>query len=87
MAEKGKSLQKLSFEEALDKLEKIVQDLESGDLSLEDSVKSFEKGIELSKLCKKKLESAEERVKKIVEKEGGGFDMELFEEPGGNVDE
>lgn len=87
MAEKSKSLQKLSFEEALEKLEKIVQDLESGDLSLEDSVKSFEKGIELSKLCKKKLENAEERVKKIVEKEGGGFDMELFEEPEGEIDE
>jgi exodeoxyribonuclease VII small subunit len=77
----------LSFEEALEKLEKIVQDLESGDLSLEDSVKSFEQGIELSKLCKKKLESAEERVKKIVEKEGGGFDMELFEEPEGEINE
>jgi exodeoxyribonuclease VII small subunit len=87
MAEKSKSLQKLSFEEALEKLEKIVQDLESGDLSLEDSVKSFEQGIELSKLCKKKLESAEERVKKIVEKEGGGFDMELFEEPEGEINE
>jgi exodeoxyribonuclease VII small subunit len=87
MAEKGKSLQKLSFEEALERLEKIVQDLESGDLSLEESVKSFEKGIELSKLCKKKLESAEERVKKIVEKEGGGFDLELFEEPEGDINE
>lgn len=87
MAEKGKSLQKLSFEEALEKLEKIVQDLESGELSLEDSVKSFEKGIELSKLCKKKLESAEERVKKIVEQEGGGFDLELFEEPEGEINE
>jgi exodeoxyribonuclease VII small subunit len=87
MTEKGKSLQKLSFEEALEKLEKIVQDLESGDLSLEESVKSFENGIELSKLCKKKLESAEQRVKKIVEKEGGGFDLELFEEPEGEIDE
>jgi len=87
MTEKGKSLQKLSFEEALEKLEKIVQDLESGDLSLEESVKSFEDGIELSKLCKKKLESAEQRVKKIVEKEGGGFDLELFEEPEGEIDE
>jgi len=87
MTEKGKSLQKLSFEEALEKLEKIVQDLESGDLSLEESVKSFENGIELSKLCKKKLESAEQRVKKIVEKEGGDFDLELFEEPEGEIDE
>lgn len=87
MAEKSKTSQKMSFEQALEKLEKIVRDLESGDLSLEESVKSFEKGIELSKLCKKKLESAEERVKKIVEKEGGDFDLELFEEPEGDIDE
>jgi len=78
MAEKNKSLQKLNFEEAMTKLENIVEELESGELSLEDSVKSFEKGIELSKLCKKKLESAENRVKKIVEKTGGEFDLVAF---------
>jgi len=87
MVQKGKSLQKLNFEEAMEKLEKIVEDLESGELSLEDSVKSFEKGIELSKLCKKKLESAENRVKKIVEKAEGDFDLELFEEPEGEINE
>jgi len=87
MTQKGKSLPKLNFEEAMKKLEKIVEDLESGELSLEDSVESFEKGIELSKLCKKKLESAEDRVKKIVEKTGGDFGLELFEEPEGESDE
>ena len=71
----------------MEKLEKIVELLESGELSLEDSVKSFEEGIELSKLCKKKLESAENRVKKIVEKAEGDLDFELFEEPEGEIDE
>ena len=87
MAQKGKSLQKLNFEEAMEKLEKIVELLESGELSLEDSVKSFEEGIELSKLCKKKLESAENRVKKIVEKAEGDLDFELFDEPEGEMNE
>lgn len=87
MVQKGKSLQKLNFEEAMEKLEKIVELLESGELSLEDSVKSFEEGIELSKLCKKKLESAENRVKKIVEKAEGDLDFELFEEPEGDINE
>lgn len=87
MAQKGKSLQKLSFEEAMEKLEKIVEKLESGELSLEESVKSFEEGIELSKLCKKKLEIAENRVKKIVEKADGDLDFELFEEPEGDTNE
>ena len=87
MAQKGKSLQKLNLEEAMEKLEKIVELLESGELSLEDSVKSFEEGIELSKLCKKKLESAENRVKKIVEKAEGDLDFELFDEPEGEMNE
>ncbi|UCE67856.1 MAG: exodeoxyribonuclease VII small subunit [Candidatus Zixiibacteriota bacterium] len=87
MAQKGKSIQKLNFEEAMEKLEKIVENLESGELSLEDSVKSFEEGIELSKLCKKKLESAENRVKKIVERSEGDLDFELFDEPEGETNE
>ena len=87
MPQKSKPSQKLNFEEAMERLEKIVEDLESGNLSLEDSVKSFEQGIELSRLCKKKLESAENRVKIIVEKAGGEFDLELFEESQGENNE
>ena len=87
MTDKNKSLQKLNYEEAVARLEKIVEDLESGELTLEDSVKSFEKGIELSKLCRKKLENAENRVKKIVEKNGEKFDLELFEDAEGDNDE
>ena len=86
MTEKSKSTQKLDFEKAMTELEKIVENLESGELTLDDSIKAFEKGIELSKLCQKKLEAAEERVKKLLEKAGGDFDLELFEEKEDNTD-
>ena len=48
----------MKFEEALKKLEKIVDDLESGNLSLDDALDKYEEGIKLSKMCAKKLEAA-----------------------------
>lgn len=87
MAQKDKKMEKFNFEEAIRELEKIVDELESGELSLEDSIKAFEKGIELSKLCRKKLEKAEDRVKKLLEKSGGDFDLRLFDENGEQSDE
>tara|TARA_B100000029_G_C17339485_1_gene874747 strand:- start:164 stop:397 length:234 start_codon:yes stop_codon:yes gene_type:complete len=64
MAEKKKSL---DFEKSLNDLEKIVEELESGELSLEQSLKSFEKGIKLTRQCQSELERAELKVKKLVE--------------------
>lgn len=61
-------------------LEKIVDDLESGTLTLDESIGAFERGIELSKLCRKRLEAAENRVKKLLEKSNGDIDLEIFEE-------
>lgn len=87
MTAKGKALEKLNFEDAIERLEKTVDQLESGELSLEESIKAFERGIELSKLCRKKLEKAEERVKKLMEKSDGAFDLELFEHDGEDTDE
>lgn len=55
----------LSFEEALSKLESIVEKLEQPDVSLEESVKSFEEGVQLSKYCSKILENAELRVEQV----------------------
>lgn len=54
----------VKFEELLKELEKIVLDLEKGGLSLEESLKKYQRGIELSKLCKEKLEEAKEVVVK-----------------------
>ena len=53
----------IDFENALLRLEKIAQELESGKAQLDDSLKLFEEGIELSRICKKKLDEAEQKVK------------------------
>ncbi|MDG2060261.1 MAG: exodeoxyribonuclease VII small subunit [SAR86 cluster bacterium] len=59
-----------NFETALDELEDIVDQLESGDLSLEESLKSFEKGIKLTRQCQKQLSEAELKVQKLIEENG-----------------
>ena len=53
---------KEKFEEALEKLEEIVRRMETGDMTLEESLKAFEEGIKLSRLCARKLDEAERRV-------------------------
>lgn len=60
----------LSFEACLDELEKVVKDLEAGDLPLERSLELFEKGMSLSDTCRKQLEEAETRVEMLIRKEG-----------------
>ena len=55
----------IKFEDALHKLEDIVEKLETGDISLDDSLKVFEEGNELVKLCLKKLTDAEQKIKSI----------------------
>ena len=60
----------INFEKALEELEGIVEDLESGDLSLENSLKSFEKGIKLARQCQEQLSKAELQVQKLIEDNG-----------------
>ncbi len=59
-----------SFEAAVDQLEKIVRELETGDLSLERSIELFEKGMDLSELCRKQLSDAETRVEQLLKRQG-----------------
>ncbi|OPY92253.1 MAG: Exodeoxyribonuclease 7 small subunit [Syntrophaceae bacterium PtaU1.Bin231] len=61
---------KEKFEDALAKLEEIVKKMESGDLSLEDSLKSFEEGIRLVRVCSRKLDEAQRRVELLLQEEG-----------------
>jgi len=68
------------FETALDRLEKIVKELESGDLPLEQSLKLFEEGIKLSRICNKRLEDAERKVEILMKDKGGNIKAEPFEE-------
>lgn len=56
----------LKFEEALGRLEELVQTLERGDLSLDDSLKAFEEGVKLSKNCLKLLDDVEKRVEILL---------------------
>ena len=59
-----------TFEASLDELEKVVKELEAGDLPLERSLELFEKGMALSDACRKQLENAETRVEMLIRKEG-----------------
>ena len=66
------------FEECLQRLEKIVQELEKGDAPLEQSLTLFEEGMKLSLTCRKELEQAEGKVE-ILLKQNGKFQAEPFE--------
>jgi exodeoxyribonuclease VII small subunit len=68
------------FEAALARLEEIVKELEAGDLPLEQSLKLFEEGIKLSRLCNKRLEDAERRVEILMKDKAGAMTARPFEE-------
>lgn len=70
------------FEEAMQRLEEIVQGLEGGDLSLGDSLKAFEEGMALSKFCSRELEEAEKKVMLLVKESGGKLSETPFEANG-----
>ena len=57
----------MSFEKGLSELQKLVQELERNDISLEQSVENFEKGIKVAKYCERKLRDAEDKVKAILD--------------------
>lgn len=61
----------ISFEKAIDELELIVKKLEKGELTLDDSIKYFQRGIELTKYCSKTLDEAERSITMLVEGEDG----------------
>ena len=62
--------QSYPFEASLEKLESLVEQMESGDLSLDESLKLFEEGIKLTRECQQALASAEQKVNLLMEKNG-----------------
>ncbi len=58
----------ISFEEALKDLEKIVEDLNNGDMELEKAITAYEKGIQLKNICEERLKNAQERIELIQNK-------------------
>ncbi|CAM4311471.1 hypothetical protein GCM10007362_10800 [Saccharibacillus endophyticus] len=60
----------LNFEQAMDQLERIVGELEQGDVPLEKAIDLFQRGMQLSQLCGQKLEQVERKIETIVEEDG-----------------
>ncbi len=79
MPEKNKA-EKIDFRGGMERLEEIVDELESGEVDLEDALKIFEEGIKISKQLSGRLEKAEKQIRKLVEKSDGSVETELFEE-------
>jgi exodeoxyribonuclease VII small subunit len=69
-----------SFEEAICELEVIVDRLEKGELPLDESIQVFQKGIELSKFCSKRLDEVERKISILLEDEKGEIKEEPFNE-------
>jgi exodeoxyribonuclease VII small subunit len=63
------------FEDSLAKLEKITEELESGDLSLEESLKKFEEGVKLAEFCNSKLDEAQQKVTLLLKKDGARIEV------------
>lgn len=75
------TLKHLSFEDALRELEAIVQQLEEGNLPLEEALALYERGVQLAEHCQELLDKAELRVKQLVPNAEGGYDLEDFTGP------
>lgn len=69
----------IKFEDALKRLEEIVDVLEKGDVPLEKSLKIFEEGVKFSRLCNKMLDKAEKKVEILMRNEKGGLEAKPFE--------
>ena len=69
------------FEESLEKLESIVDNIESGDLSLDESIVKYEEGMKLSKFCTSKLNDIQRKVEILVKDSSGEIETKPFDEP------
>ena len=76
--ENNKNSKELNFEETMVNLEKIVEELEKGELNLDDSIKKFEEGMDLSKKANSYLENAEKKITLLINKEDGNLEEEDF---------
>lgn len=78
---------RIDLEKALAELEEIVEQLESGDLPLEKSLKQFERGVRLSRECQAALQDAEQRVQALMDSELKDLDPETLAETGDDDEE
>ncbi len=76
-----KKIEKMSYEEAINKLEEIVRRLEDSEVPLEESLSAFQEGIALSKYCREKLAEIEYKVEYLLKEEQQNQDTSSYEEP------
>lgn len=76
----NKKKQELTFEEAMERLEGIVNILEDGDVPLEQAIAKYKEGMELAKICNEKLKSVEEQLTEILREDGEKESFVLEEE-------
>ena len=74
------------FEDAMKRLEDVVQSLESGELSLQDTLQIFEEGMKLVSFCSKKLEEAEQKVTMLIKESNGKYTHQPFDMKGADED-
>ena len=68
----------IKFEKAIQRLEKIVDDLEKGEMDIDKSLEVFEEGIKMSRVCSKKLNEAEAKIEKLTKDQKGELVTDLF---------
>ncbi|MCL2518176.1 MAG: exodeoxyribonuclease VII small subunit [Oscillospiraceae bacterium] len=73
-----KKEENISFENALLRLEEILRVLEKGSAPLDDSLKMFEEGVNLVRLCNNKLDNAEQKIKILIKNQDGNYDEQDF---------
>lgn len=72
--------QEISFEKAMEKLEKIVGELESGEITLDEALKKYEEGVKLSRICQGRLSEAEKKIEILTRTLDGTLKKEPFDE-------
>ncbi len=69
----------VKFEDAVKKLGKIVEDLEKGDLSLDEALKKYQEGLEMARVCTQKLDSAKKKIDVLSKNKKGEFELKPFD--------
>lgn len=77
----------MTFEQAMTELEQITKQLEGGDIPLEESLKLFERGVELTRFCSKALEDAQQKIAVLTRDGEGNMKAKLFSSEGETDDE
>ena len=74
------------FETALEELEQVIEQMDSGELSLEEALAAYEKGVGLAKLCYQRLNEVEKKIELLVKDKDGNIQLTSYAEPGDDDD-